>query len=299
MVLEKIMSIFLIMALGFAAKKVKAVDAVFIKSLSVFMMNIALPFAFMVSLDRSIPKSTLPELGLMLVWSAAVHLASIGFSAIAYRRFPENRRKVLTFITVFTNSAFMGLPVAQSVGGAKGLMFGAVYNLVYVVLIYTYGFSVFRGRMESGQWKKVLFNPGVIAIFIGLVLWFLPFSLPAFVLDSMGLMGKLQTPLAMFIVGANIANIRIQGIFSGKELPLAIAVRLLLLPLATYAAIRITGATGTAPAITLLMVAMPAGAQTVVVAEMMDGDSTFASEVVFATTVLSILTIPLFATLVA
>jgi predicted permease len=178
-------------------------------------------------------------------------------------------------------------------------MFGAVYNLVYIVLLYTYGFAIFRGKLESGQWKKVLYNPGVIAILIGLVLWFLPFSLPAFALDSMGLMAKLQTPLAMFVVGANIANIRIQGIFSGKELPMAIAVRLLLLPLATYAAIRITGAPGTAPAITLLMVAMPAGAQTVVVAEMMDGDAAFASEVVFATTVLSILTIPLFATLVA
>jgi predicted permease len=59
------------------------------------------------------------------------------------------------------------------------------------------------------------------------------------------------------------------------------------------------GFNGTAPRIAMLLTAMPAGAQTVVMAEKMGEDSTFASEVVFVTTVLSIVSIPLFAGLVA
>ncbi|KKR23347.1 MAG: phosphoenolpyruvate carboxykinase (GTP), phosphoenolpyruvate carboxykinase (GTP) [Candidatus Peregrinibacteria bacterium GW2011_GWE2_39_6] len=104
-ILEKILSIFVIIAIGFAAKKVKAVDAAFLRGLSAFMMNIALPFAFIASLDRSIPKSVLPELGMMALWSIAIHGAAIGFATIAYRRFPEGQRKILSFITVFTNCA--------------------------------------------------------------------------------------------------------------------------------------------------------------------------------------------------
>ncbi len=50
------------MAIGFAAKKFKAVDAVFLRGLSSFMVNIALPFAFLVSLDRGIPKRCCPSL---------------------------------------------------------------------------------------------------------------------------------------------------------------------------------------------------------------------------------------------
>jgi len=298
LILERILSIFLVMAVGFVAKKVKAVDSTFTRSLSTFIMSIALPFAFVASLDRSIPMSALPELGMMFLWSGAVHAVSIGFAAIAYRRFSEGKRRVLSFITVFTNSVFMGLPVAQSLGGAKGLMLGAVYNVMYVVLIYTYGMSLFLEKAEKGRWKRILLNPGIIAIAIGFALWLLPFSLPAFAIDAIGLLAKLQSPLALFVVGANIAGIRIKDIRVSKELVAATAVRLLILPLALYGAQRLLGAEGTVPAIALLMAAMPAGAQTVVVAEMLGGDASFASEVVFVTTVLSMLTIPLFAGLV-
>ncbi len=287
------------MAIGFIAKKVKAVDGSFLRGLSAFMMNIALPFAFIASLDRSIPRSVLPELGIMALWSFGIHAVEIGFAALAYRSFPENQRKVLSFATVFTNCAFMGLPIAQSVGGARGLMFASIYNVAYTVLLYTYGISLFQSKAEPGRWKEVVFNPGIIAIVIGLVLWLLPFSLPGFLLDSIGLMAKLQTPLAMFIVGANIANIKLDRISSWKALLSIVVVRLLAMPLAVYALMAATGLRGMAPGIALLLTAMPAGAQTVVIAEKMDGDSTFASEVVFVTTVLSIVSIPLFAGLVA
>jgi predicted permease len=298
MILEKIASIFMIMAIGFIAKKLKAVDGPFLRDLSAFTMNIALPFAFVASLDRSIPQSVLPELGVMALWSFGIHAAEIAVAALAYRSFPENQRRVLSFATVFTNCAFMGLPIAQSVGGAMGLMFASIYNIAYVVLVYTYGTSLFQRKGESVRWRKVVFNPGVIAIGIGLVLWLLPFSLPSFLLDSIGLMAKLQTPLAMFIVGANIANIRLESISSWKILLLVVVVRLVAMPLAVYGAMATTGLRGMAPGIAMLLTAMPAGAQTVVVAEKMGGDSTFASEVVFVTTALSIFSIPLFAALV-
>ena len=298
MIFEKILSIFLIMAVGFIAKKTRAVDASFLRGMSAFMMNIALPFAFLASLDRSIPKSALPELGKMALWSIAIYTVEILFATIAYRNFPENQRKVLSFITVFANSAFIGLPVAQSIAGTRGLMFASIYNLLYGALIYTYGVSLFQKKAEPGQWKKVLLNPGIIATLIGIVLWLLPFSLPSFLLESIGLMAKLQTPLAMFVVGANIANIPIGKALLGKPIFISVAVRLVALPLAVYGVIRMTGAQGTAPQIALLLTAMPAAAQSVVISEQYDGDSTFASEVVLATTVLSIITIPLFASLV-
>jgi len=78
-----------------------------------------------------------------------------------------------------------------------------------------------------------------------------------------------------------------------------VAVRLAVIPLVVYGVMAAAGLNGTAPRIALLLTAMPAGAQTVVMAEKMGGDSTFASEVVFVTTVLSIVSIPLFAGLVA
>lgn len=295
MILEKIMSIFMVMAIGFAARKLKAVEAEFLRGLSAFMINIALPFAFVGALDRSIPRSVLPELGVMFLWALAVHLVSIGIAGVAYRRFPENQRKILAFVTVFGNSAFMGLPVAQSLAGSRGIMFASIYNVMYGILIYTYGISLFEESKGSGTWKRIVFNPGIIGIVLGFFFWLAPFSLPGFMLESIGLMAKLQTPLAMFIVGANIAMIDLKGITSWKAILMAIAMRNFLIPLAVFAVIRLSGATGLAPEITMMMAAMPAAAQTVVMAEKAGGDSTFASEVVLTTTLASILSIPLFA----
>ncbi len=297
MVLERILSIFVIMAIGFAAKRTKAVDAGFLKGLSAFLMNIALPFAFIAGLDRSIPKSVLPELGRMLIYSILIHGAEILFATLAYKRFPEGQRKILSFVTVFTNCAFMGLPVAQGMAGNKGLMFASMYNILYVVLIYTYGIALFQGKAETGSWKKVLFNPGIIAVAVGLVLWFLPFSLPAFLLQSMDLMAKLQTPLAMFVVGASMADMSLKGFKAGKALATAAGIRLILAPLAVFGLFRLLGIQGTAASIALVLTAMPAAAQSVVMAERYEQDAAFASQVVLVTTLLSVFTIPLFAAL--
>lgn len=292
MILDRILAIFTIMAVGFAAKKLKAVDATLLKALSSFLLTIALPFTFLGSFDRSIPRSALPELGIMLLATIAVHAFAIGFSSIAYRRFPAPQRSVLSFATVFANSLFMGLPVVQSVAGTEGLMFGAVYNMVFSLLVYSYGIALFVPRGGWEGLRKALLNPGIIAFVLGFIIWLLPFSLPGFILEAIGFMSKVQTPVAMFIVGATIAGIDLSSFKSLPALMLAVAVRLFIMPGIIYLAIRLTGFSGTAPSILFLLVSMPAAAQTVVMASNLGGDSKFASEIVFVTTMLSIITIP-------
>ena len=111
MILDKILAIFLIMGVGFAARKAKAIDGEFVRALSAFMINLALPFALLGSFDRSIPRSTLPELGVMLLWSAGAHAFAIGLASLLYRKFPDNQRKVLTFTTVFTAFIHLGVVI--------------------------------------------------------------------------------------------------------------------------------------------------------------------------------------------
>ena len=288
------------MAIGFIAKKVRAVNASFLRELSAFLVNIALPFTFLSSIDRSIPKSALPEMGIMALWSFSIFGVAIAFSALAYRSFPERLRKVLSFATVFSNCAFMGIPIVQSVSGARGLMFTTIYNVAFTVFFYTYGISLFQDKAEAGQWKQAVFNPGIVATVVGIVLWLLPFALPAFITDSINLMAKMQTPMAMFIVGANIANIKLGKITSWKALFTAVVARLAFMPLLVYAVVVVLGGDmHGAPGIAFILTAMPAAAQTVVLSEKMGGDSTFASEIVFTTTLLSIITTPLYAGLLA
>ena len=235
----------------------------------------------------------------MLLLSIAVHGAAILFATLAFARVPLNERRVLMFTSVFTNCAFMGFPIVQSVFGNRGLMFATMYNLVFAALLPTWGASVFRNKAVPASFGKILVNPINAAVAAGLAIWLVPWELPAFARDAISLMSSLQTPLSMFVVGAAIAGVPLRGLFAGKYLWLATVLRLILLPAALYGLFRLTGYEGTAPAVTVLLVAMPAGSLTVVQAELGDGDVEFASRTVFVTTVLSILTIPAFAALIA
>lgn len=299
MIAQRILSFFVIMGLGYAARKARVVDAAFSRRLSGFIMDFALPFAIVASLDRSIPRDALPELGFMLLLSIAVHGGMILFANFAFTRVPEAERRVLMFLTVFTNCAFMGFPITQTVLGAKGLMFASMYNLVFVLLVRSWGAAVFRPGAARLDIKGLLLNPINVAVAAGLAIWLAPWELPAFAREAIQLMSALQTPLSMFVVGAAIAGVPLRGMFRGRWLWLSVPLRLLVLPAALFGLFRIAGFTGTAPAVTVLLLAMPAGSLTVVQAELGGGDVEFASRTVFVSTVLSIFTIPIFATLVA
>lgn len=294
-IVSRVLSIFALIVVGYMARKAKVVDKSLIRGLSGFILNVALPFTIIAGFDRSIPRSALPDLAETALWAMALHGFGIAAATLAFRKFPDNERKVLSYVTVFSNCGFMGLPVAESVFGKIGVMYASIYVVIFQVFIWTYGVALFSGEASKGQLKKALLNPGTISVLIGLVLWFLPFELPRALNDSITSMSNLTTPLSMVVVGATLADVPLKGLFKGKELWIGAAMRIAIVPLAVFAAMRLLGA-GSLPArIAAFLTAMPAAAQSVIFAERYEADVELASKMVFVSTVLSVLTIPLFA----
>jgi hypothetical protein len=294
MTLSRVVSIFLLLVVGFVAQKRKILDANGINSISSLVLRIFLPFTIISSFDKSISLSTAGNLLKVAIFAIGVHVLAIFISKLAYSRFPDAKRKILTYITVFSNCGFMGFPVAESVFGKIGLMYASIYVMVFNIFVWTYGIALLStGKEKRNIWYSVLLNPGNIAFAIGFTLWILPFEIPETLNYAVLLLGNCTTPLSMIVVGATLANLGIKGLLSGTEVWIGSIMRLFIMPALVLLLFILTGIRSDAAKVANFLVAMPAAAQTVIFAERYDADVALASRIIFITTVLSAITIPL------
>jgi Predicted permeases len=219
MTLSRVVSIFLLLVVGFIAQKRKILDSDGIKTISNFVLRVFLPFTIISSFDKSISLSAAGDLLKVAIFAIGVHALAIFISKLAYSRFPDPKRKILTYITVFSNCGFMGFPVAESVFGKIGLMYTSIYVMVFNIFVWTYGIALLsEGKEKKNIWHSILLNPGNIAFAIGFVLWVLPFGLPETLNYAVLLLGNCTTPLSMIVVGATLANLGIKrACFQGRR----------------------------------------------------------------------------------
>ncbi|MGB9686956.1 MAG: AEC family transporter [Rectinema subterraneum] len=300
MTLSRVVSIFLLLIVGFIAQKRKILDSDGIKTISNFVLRVFLPFTIISSFDKSISLSAAGDLLKVAIFAIGVHALAIFISKLAYSRFPDPKRKILTYITVFSNCGFMGFPVAESVFGKIGLMYTSIYVMVFNIFVWTYGIALLsEGKEKKNIWHSILLNPGNIAFAIGFVLWVLPFGLPETLNYTVLLLGNCTTPLSMIVVGATLANLGIKGLFLGTEVWIGSIMRLFVVPALVLLLFILIGIRSDAAKVANFLAAMPAAAQTVIFAERYDADVSLASRIVFISTVLSAITIPLASGIIA
>lgn len=303
MTLSRIVSIFLLLVVGYIARKRKVLDADSIRSISNFVLSIALPFTIISSFDRSIPLTAAKDLLKVALYAIGIHLIAILVAKISFSHVADSKRKILTYITVFSNCGFMGFPVAESVFGRIGLMYASVYVMIFNIFVWTYGVALLSGdgggKKGLFRVKDIIFNPGNVAVILGCVIWLLPFSLPETVNYAILLIGNCTTPLSMIVVGATLAGLSIKGLFSRTEVWIGSLMRLLIMPMIIFFIMRIFKENDASARVANFLVAMPAAAQTVIFAERYDADVSLASGIVFISTVFSAITIPLAAKIIS
>src|SRR5699024_5562037 len=83
-----------------------------------------------------------------------------------------------------------------------------LFNICYLVLIWTYGIYLFTKDEPSINWKGLFLNPGILSTLIGLIMLFLPFKWPSPILDTFEIVGEMTIPLSMLLIGSLLADIQ-------------------------------------------------------------------------------------------
>jgi predicted permease len=298
-VYSQIFILFALLFVGLIARRLKKIHGDINAQLSELMMFFLLPCTVVSSFLHGNPREALAGGALIFVVALFSHLGSALVGALLFRRTEAGAKKVLQFQTVFSNSAFMGYPIMESIYGKPGILYGAFYNVAFTLFLWTYGYALFSGQKSVKTLKNVLTSPGLLSMGIGLALAFLPFGLPYPVIRTIDILGSMTTPLCMIVIGSTLAEIEIKDLFSGAHIYVAAFLRLIALPVATLLALRAIGVGGIPLGISVIAVAMPAGTTTVIFAKKFGGDAHLATRCVFFSTALSIVTIPFIMYLIA
>jgi predicted permease len=155
------------------------------------------------------------------------------------------------------------------------------------------GISVFtQSPNKRTLFKKVITHPCIIACIIGLILMFAQVTLPDFLYSSLQSLSNCNTALSMMVIGMILADIDIKNMVEGNVIYFTV-IRLVVIPLLVYIPCRLLQLDSLITGVCVLLAAMPAGATTSILASKYNGDAAFATKCVVFTTLISIITTPI------
>lgn len=290
---NQVMVLFIIMMVGFYAKKMKFLNNTVDKGLSELLLNITLPFMIVTSFNIKYEATMVNNAQKILFYSFLIHISLIFISKMLFFKFPKNKQQVFRFITIFCNVGFMGYPVLEGIYGSIGVFYAAIFNIPFNLLVWTVGVMLYTGEKDFKSMRKAMANPALIAVFIGIILFVFSIKLPLPIETSLKLVGSTTTPISMIIIGSMLAEMQFKNIFSDVSIYYATVVRLLIVPMIVYIVLKFLKADELLLNICVILQAMPAAVTTAIIAEKYDGDALLASQCVFITTIVSLITIPI------
>jgi predicted permease len=293
---ESVFSLFIIILVGVYGSKKNIITPQINKGLTDILIKIALPFmivsSFIFTYDDTIKTNVLKTFYLSL--AAYAIMASISWLALLPVK--NDKKTILHFANVFVNTGYVGFPVLYSIYGAEGVIYGSIFNMFFVVFLWTYGLALFKGSLNKQEIKKeilsVMLNPSILAVIIGIFIMISGIKLPASIFSSIKSIGNITGPLSMFIIGNILSNVKIKNHFRDWTIYYGIALKLVAIPLIIYMFSMLLNDHSKTINSVIVMTAMPASAMTSILAESFDKEKEFAAIIVSATTLLSLITVP-------
>lgn len=259
----------------------------------------------------------LPALVLKVLWtaplgvssiaiagSAAVGvLASMGLSLLICHRCRHNGHLTgaVVLAASFPNVTYMGLPVLVSVIGESGRSLAIQYDLfANTPLLLTLGVLIARhfgeGDHSMPMWKSILRVPPFGAALAGVLLNFSEVPLPAAFGSWLEMLAVGVIPLMLFSIGLSLKWEGGYGSRLRTIIPIT-GLQLILTPAIVWLAALLFGLRGEMLTGTILEAAMPSMVLGLVLCDRYKLDSNLYAAAVTITTLLSLLTLPLWVSL--
>lgn len=323
MVAEKIIYnvalLFIMMLPGIIMKKCRLSVDGFGKGISNLVLYIAQPALVFMAYVRPYDKNILINSLYVLALSMVAHGVFSVVAMLSYKKAPDSMRRMLRFATIFSNAAFMGMPLIKAVLGAEATVYASIYNITFNLFLWSLGVYICTDKRDVNENGieddvehikqgasplKALYHPVTIAAALGLVFFILPIEsyIPELAINTLENLGNLVAPLSMMVIGLRLAEMDFSGIFKDKYMYLFLALRHVVLPLVTLGILKLVGlilpVSELVEMVIVILAAAPAATSATMFAEKYDCDANYVSRLVTVSTLLSIVTMPLIIMLV-
>lgn len=314
-VLQQMVIIFILIGIGMILYRRKIISEEGSKQISGLIINITNPALLICSALDDGPKASLQELGIALIAYTAVFAILIAASFLIPRllRIPQKLHYAYQMLTIFGNVGFIGIPLASAVLGSESLIYVSIFNLLFNLLIYTFGISLLQGAatgqiqesvplsdeqakgraaLPSSSRLQKLINAGTISAAITIIFYLGNFRVPVIISSALSYTGRATTFLSMLVLGVSVAQMAPKDIFSHPKLYAFTLLRQILVPIGCMLFMRQFFDNKLILNTMLLMAAVPAANMPLMLAKQMDMETESISQGIILTTVLSLVTVP-------
>lgn len=284
--------LFAYMLVGYFCFRLHILDEHAQRCLTDFVIYVALPCMIFQSFSTELTADGLRAGAVALLIAFIMALVVLVLNKILFNWCPQNEKPIMQYGTLVSNSGFAGLPVVQSAYGAEGLFLASLYIIPTRILMWSAGISLFTTAPFKERVRKVMLNPGIIAVELGLLRALLHIPMPAQVGQVLSGLGGCTSPLAMVVIGVILAQTNFREVFEPKAFLLS-ALRQLVLPFGLLAVLLLLHIDPLTTRVAVVLTGMPIGSTTAILAAKYGADSVFASKCVFISTLTSLVTVPI------
>lgn len=281
---------FLYMAVGFGLFRARLITKEGSASMAHLLLYVVLPSVLIRSFQVDYSPEKARELLISIAVGALLLLAAMLLAHLLLRK-----NAIDDFGAAFSNAGFMGFPLITALLGADAVFYAAGFVAMLNALQWTYGQYLLSGARADLSLKKIFGSPLVLSLLLGLALFFLRVKLPPLLGSAVSALSGMNAPLAMVILGVYLAQMDVKKALGSREIYLASAVRLILIPLVSWALLYLLfpGLSYAMKTAIYIAAMAPVGSNVAVYAQKQGKDYSYAVGLVCISTVLSIVTMPL------
>ncbi len=295
--INAIVLLFGLIIVGYIANKRGILDDASNGRLSALLLRIALPCTILNSAFSNIDVDRKLIIDVTLAAVGVFILVPVISRLIAGKKgWNQTYRLMLNY----SNLGFMGLPILNSLYGAKGVIYDAIFMMVFNLHIFTFGIITLQGK--SGGFKELLkkmCNPGILSAIAAYIIVMVRIEAPAVLLNFVGSIGSITTPLAMMVIGSQLAEVDLRKSLSNKELYHMSIVKLVILPIAVYAVFRFILGDSVIADVAAILTGLPVAGNVTMLCSEYGGETSLAAEGTCVSTILSLGSIPMMLALIA
>ena len=293
-------TLFAMMLIGAWLKKRGIVDDNGKKCLTDLCVNIVIPCNIFKSCLIEFNMGIFKSCAMLLLSAVIMQCLCLTLNKFIFNRYAPQQRKVLQYCTIVPMSGFLGNPIAEGIYDQLGVLYTSIFLIPMRVVMWSVGTTYFVADAQVDK-KKVLKNvmthPCLMAVYLGLICMVTQVHLPSVVTETVRYIGSCNSALTMFIVGTILADVKLPTIVNKDTLTFSVF-RLAILPAVALGLGRLLGLDNVSLGISVLMTGMPAGATAAIFAARYGSDAPFATKCVVMSTLLSMLSLPLWCYLV-
>ena len=297
--LQLILPVFALIAIGVVVRRVHWIEGEAEASLLKLVVNVLFPCLIFESITgnaalQDAENVLLPPLLGFVVTAGGFLLGRVIGKAAGLTVGTGLRTFALT--VGIANYGYLPMPIMAGIWGPESRGVLLVHNVGVEAALWTVGVLVLNGLSPRDGWRKLL-NPIMVTLVVAVVLNLAGLAplLPKIFTDLVHSLAVCAIPLGILMTGVSLANHLgdVRALVQPKITLLACVVRLGIFPVLILAAAKWLPLSIELKRVLVVQAAMPAGVMPIIIARHYGGQPLTAVQIVLGTTILALLTIPL------